>query len=276
MKRTLKKVLSWALVLCMLLAVVPFAAFADEAPETITFDFTGLVTEGSKNLGNPTSLLYNKVDYGRNWKISMCQNLEWIAYPEYSDVTLKVRENQIQAQQPYRWFIMYTLYGIDPGMYTVELNLVGNDDATKTFPAEMYFMPQSEMTHINTSGPMGKMSNMEPVGTFNSGEEKVTVKNIAFSDDPNGTYYIMINADHMQNDLHETNMKLKSLVLTKAGKPAPKPTEPTIPDFNTPEDPADDAGSFPVVPVVIAAVAVIAVAAVVVIVISKKKKNNAE
>ncbi len=276
MIKNTKKVIAYVLLACMLVAVLPFSAFADEAPETITFDFTGLVTEGSKDLANPTSLLYNKVDYGRNWKISMCQNLEWIAYPEYSDVTLKVRENQIQAQQPYRWFIMYTLYGIDPGTYTVELNLVGNDDATKTFPAEMYFMPQSEMAHINTSGPMGKMNQMEPVSTFNSGEEKVTVKNIAFSDDPNGTYYIMINADHMQNDLHMTNMKLKSLVLTKsAQKPASKPTEPTIPDFNTPEEPADNGGSFPVVPVVIAAVAVVAVAVVVVVVL-KKKKNSAE
>ncbi len=271
MKRTLKQMLPCALVLCMLLAALPFAAFAEEAPATIVFDFTGEATSADA----PVNLIKNE-EAGTNWKYYYAPAKGTLqAFPGYVEYATTIEDYYYQqiidGNGLYKYWFAFKLSGIEAGTYDLEFSTVAQE-AIACFNPNIYIIPATGAPN-NNSGITKAIMDGEILGSVDSAKDSSTIKKVNFSGDENGEYILMFNGVlNSMGHLKDTKIQLKTLTLTKAQK-APAPT---IPDFNTPEDPADDAGSFPVVPVVIAAVAVAAVAAVVVIVISKKKKNSAE
>ena len=276
MKTIMKRALSYILLVCMLLTILPLGVFAEEAPadaNAITFDFTGLVTEGTMDPGK-----YNETDVGRNWRASLASRGTVLCHPEYTEYVPKTSPDWdlTGADMAYEYKLMFTLYDVASAIYTMDLNMIPQD-AASSFKMEVYIQNASDRPSINSSGTAGYMAKNEPIATINGGDATSTIKNVSLVGDANNSYYIMFRILHNDGTLDNTSVKLKSIVLTKSQQ---KPvTQPTTPDFNTPTEPADnadDGSSFPVVPVVIAAVAVIAVAAVVVVVIGKKKNKGAE
>ena len=271
MKATMKRSLACLVLAMMLLTMLPFAAFAEgeTTGNQIVFDFTGVVTEGSM-----THEGYEATNIGRNWINAMSSYGPVVSYPEYTEYGPEIKPEFYIWD--YRFWCVFTLKDIPAGMYNVTLELA--DNTGKSCPVEVYLIARSALSKINTSGPMAQMQKNTPATTFNGNETSVNIKNVALADDEKGEYMLMFNflpaeAGKELESLTDTTIKLKSVTLEKATGPVVKPTQPTIPDFNTPEEPSDnaDGGSFPVVPVVLAAVAVVAVAVVVVIVLKKKK-----
>ena len=276
MKRTLRQILAFALVLCMLVAVLPFAAFAEEASadaNAITFDFTGAVT------GDPVDLIKN-YEIGTNWQYYYATKGTLMVYPDYVEYapTIKddaMNEAAITGQLPNRFWFVFKLSGIEAGMYTMDFSMVAQEAAT-ALNANVYIIPAAGAPS-NNSGLTNKIANGEIIGTLKSSNDSGAIKSVNISGDENKEYLLMIDCQlNDEGQIRDTKIQLKTLTLTKmqAATP-PATTAPTLPNFNdNTTEPADN-GGFPVVAVVIAAVAAVAVVAVVVVV-SKKKKNVAE
>lgn len=278
MIKNAKRILAFTLLVCMLVAVLPFSAFADEAPadtNTITFDFTGVATSADE----PVNLIKNE-EAGTNWKYYYAPAKGTLqAFPGYAEYATTIEDYYYQeiinGNGLNKYWFAFKLSGIEAGMYNVDFSMIAQEVAT-SFNANVYIIPATGAPN-NNSGITAKIKNGEILGSVNSSKESSVIKNVNIGGDDNGDYILML--DGVLNDaghLKDCKIQLKTITFTKVQKTPPATTAPTLPDFNTPDEPADDAGSFPVVPVVIAAVAVVAVAAVVVIVISKKKKNSAE
>ena len=264
MKFTMKRSVACLLLVCMLLTILPFAAFAEGEPAAdnkIVFDFTGL--EGTTFEG------YEKDQIGRNWLFAHSSYGPLVPTADYLQYGPEIKPTFYLWE--YRFWAAITLQGIPAGEYNVKLDLAENTG--KTCPVEFYIVPRSSLPKINTSGPMGKMNSESPVITFDGNKTEVSVPNLQLPGDSKDEYLIMFNflpAEESKEleSLTDTTIKLKTITFEKVQR-APKPTAPAA---TTPADNAGaDKGSFPVVPVVIAAVAVVAVAAVVIVVLKKKK-----
>lgn len=269
MKFTMKRSLACLMLAIMLMTILPFAAFAEgdaAADNKIVYDFTGLGTADAP-LNHEA---YENTDVSRNWITAMMSYGPVVSYPEYTEYGPEIKPDFYIWD--YRFWCAFTLKDLPIGEYHITIELAENTG--KTCPVEVYLIPRSALSKINTSGPMAQMNKNSPETTFNGNETSVTLKNVQLPGDSNNEYLLMFNflpseAGKELESLTDTTIKLKTVTFEKVQRTVVNPTQPTTPNFN--EEPADDAGSFPVVPVVIAAVAVVAVAVVVVIVLKKKK-----